>query len=162
MVKKRKDYIDWDAYFMGIAMLSAQRSKDPSTQVGACVVSQDNKILCVGYNGAPNGYEDDNFPWEREGDFVDTKYAYICHAELNAILNSKGSNLEGAKIYVDLLPCNECAKAIIQAGIKEVIYKSDNNPALEKAFIVTRKLFDGCNVKCTKYEPRNKEITIKV
>ena len=96
---KRKDYIDWDSYFMGIAILSGQRSKDPSTQVGACIVSKDNKILSVGYNGAPNGYDDDNMPWEREGTFLETKYAYVCHAELNAILNNKGSNLEGARIY---------------------------------------------------------------
>ena len=91
---KREDYINWDEYFMGIAMLSGQRSKDPSTQVGACIVSQDNKILSLGYNGAPNGYDDDNMPWEREGSFLETKYAYVCHAELNAILNNKGSKLE--------------------------------------------------------------------
>ena len=125
MVTKRKDYIGWDGYFMGVAMLSAQRSKDPNTQVGACIVSKDNKILSVGYNGAPNGYDDDKMPWDREGDFLNTKYAYVCHAELNAILNNKGSVLENARIYVDLFPCNECAKAIIQSGIKEIIYKSE-------------------------------------
>ncbi|MFR5684620.1 MAG: deoxycytidylate deaminase, partial [Clostridia bacterium] len=120
MSSKRTDYIDWDSYFMGIALLSGQRSKDPSTQVGACIV-KNKKILSVGYNGAPNGYDDNNMPWEREGDFLNTKYAYVCHAELNAILNNKGTNLEGATIYVDLFPCNECAKAIIQSGIKEII-----------------------------------------
>ena len=124
MTSKRDNYIGWDEYFMGVAMLSAQRSKDPNTQVGACIVSKDNKILSVGYNGAPNGYDDENLPWDREGEFTKTKYAYVCHAELNAILNNKGSNLEGARIYVDLFPCNECAKAIIQCGIKEIIYKS--------------------------------------
>ncbi len=159
MTSKREDYIDWDTYFMGIAMLSAQRSKDPSTQVGACIVSKDNKILSVGYNGAPNGYNDDTMPWGRDGDFLDTKYAYVCHAELNAILNNKGSNLEGAKIYVDLFPCNECAKAIIQSGIREVIYKSDKYNGTD-ANIASKKMLDYCGVKYTKYEEKNKEISL--
>lgn len=159
MTNKRQDYIDWDTYFMGIAMLSAQRSKDPSTQVGACIVSNDNKILSVGYNGAPNGYDDDNMPWSREGAFLNTKYAYVCHAELNAILNNKGSNLEGAKIYVDLFPCNECAKAIIQSGIKEVIYKSDKYNGTESN-IASKKMLDYCGVKYKKYEDKNREIKL--
>ncbi|MBR1724978.1 MAG: dCMP deaminase family protein [Ruminococcus sp.] len=121
---KRQDYITWDEYFMGIALLSAQRSKDPNTQVGACIVSDENKILSVGYNGMPTGCSDDEIPWERDGDPLDTKYPYVCHAELNAILNS-GSNLRGARLYVSLFPCNECAKALIQAGIREVVYLSD-------------------------------------
>ena len=114
-VKKRVDYLSWDEYFMGIAKLSALRSKDPSTQVGACIVSDDNRILSIGYNGAPNGFNDDSFPWDREGNALDTKYLYVCHAELNAILNFRGNkrDLEGSKIYVALFPCNECAKAII-------------------------------------------------
>ncbi len=143
MSSKRNDYISWDEYFMGIAMLSAQRSKDPNTQVGACIVSKDNKILSVGYNGAPNGYDDDNMPWDREGDFLNTKYAYVCHAELNAILNNKGSNLEGARIYVDLFPCNECAKAIIQSGIKKIIYKSDKYNGTD-GNIASKKMLDYC------------------
>ena len=159
MTDKRKDYINWDSYFMGVAMLSAQRSKDPSTQVGACIVSHDNKILSVGYNGAPNGYDDNTMPWNREGDFLNTKYAYVCHAELNAILNNKGSNLEGAKIYVDLFPCNECAKAIIQSGIKEVIYKSDKYNGTE-ANIASKKMLDYCNVKYRKYEDVNRQIIL--
>ena len=159
MTDKRKDYINWDSYFMGVAMLSAQRSKDPSTQVGACIVSHDNKILSVGYNGAPNGYDDNTMPWNREGDFLNTKYAYVCHAELNAILNNKGSNLEGAKIYVDLFPCNECAKAIIQSGIKEVIYKSDKYNGTD-ANIASKKMLDYCNVKYRKYEDNNKQIIL--
>ena len=122
---KRTDYISWDEYFMGIALLSAQRSKDPNTQVGACIVSSDNKILSVGYNGFPLGCSDEEFPWERTGEPYDTKYAYVCHAELNAILNHAGGSLKGSKIYVALFPCNECAKAIIQAGITEVVYLSD-------------------------------------
>lgn len=120
---KRTNYISWDEYFMGVALLAAQRSKDPNSQVGACIVSQDNIILSTGYNGFPNGCSDDEFPWEREG--ADTKYPYVVHAELNAILNSGGRSLKGAKLYVALFPCNECAKAIIQSGIRDVIYLSD-------------------------------------
>lgn len=159
MVGKRKDYIGWDSYFMGVAMLAAQRSKDPNTQVGACIVSKDRKILATGYNGAPNGYEDEEMPWDREGDFLNTKYAYVCHAELNAILNNKGSVLEGATIYVDLFPCNECAKAIIQCGIKEVVYKSDKYNGTDSN-IVSKKLFDTCHVKYRKYEEENKVINL--
>lgn len=123
---KRKGYISWDEYFMGIALLSAKRSKDPNTQVGACIVDKNNKIMSVGYNGFPIGCSDDDFPWAREGDEYETKYPYVCHAELNAILNhSGGASLSGCKIYVPLFPCNECAKAIIQSGIKKVYYLSD-------------------------------------
>ena len=117
--------ISWDDYFMGLAHLSAMRSKDPSTQVGACIVGDDNRILSIGYNGAPNGFHDDEFPWERTGEFLDTKYPYVVHAEPNAILNAT-SDLTNATLYVTLFPCNECAKLIIQSGIKEVIYLSDN------------------------------------
>ena len=122
---KRKDYISWDEYFMGIAMLAAKRSKDPNTQVGACIVSQDNIIISTGYNGMPKGCSDDEFPWERSGEEVETKYPYVVHAELNAILNANGRDLRGSRIYVALFPCNECAKAIIQSGVKEVLYLSD-------------------------------------
>ena len=153
-MKKRNDYIGWDAYFMGVAELSAKRSKDPNTQVGACIVSKDKKILSVGYNGAPNGYDDEILPWDREGSFIDTKYAYVCHAELNAILNNKGSNLEGSTLYVDLFPCNECAKAIIQCGIKEIVYKSDKYKGSDNN-LVSRKLLDECNIKYRKYEKEN-------
>ncbi|HZJ91387.1 MAG TPA: dCMP deaminase family protein, partial [Oscillospiraceae bacterium] len=122
---KRQDYLSWDEYFMGVALLSAKRSKDPSTQVGACIVSPQNRVVSVGYNGLPFGCSDDVFPWAREGDFLDTKYPYVCHAELNAILNSAGQSMQGCRIYVPLFPCNECSKAIIQVGIKEIIYLSD-------------------------------------
>ncbi len=159
MQKKREDYIGWDQYFMGVAMLSAQRSKDPNTQVGACIVSQDNKILSLGYNGAPNGYNDEHMPWDREGDFINTKYAYVCHAELNAILNNKGSVLEGSRIYVDLFPCNECAKAIIQSGIKEIIYRSDKYNGTD-ANIVAKKMLDYCGVKYRQYEEKGIEIKL--
>ena len=120
---KRTDYISWDEYFMGIAMLAAKRSKDPSTQVGACIVSPDNIIISTGYNGMPKGCSDDEFPWGRTGE--ETKYPFVVHAELNAILNANGRDLRGSRIYVALFPCNECAKAIIQSGVKEVLYLSD-------------------------------------
>ncbi len=120
---KRKDYISWDEYFMGVAILASNRSKDPNTQVGACIVDENNIIISTGYNGFPFGCSDDSYPWERQGD--DTKYKYVVHAELNAILNASGKSLKSARLYVDLFPCNECAKAIIQSGIKEVIYLYD-------------------------------------
>lgn len=143
---KREDYISWDEYFMGIAILSSRRSKDPSTQVGACIVNDHNKIMSVGYNGLPRGCCDDEFPWERTGDEYDTKYPYVCHAELNAILNSGGASLEGCKVYVALFPCNECAKAIIQSGIKEVIYLSDKY-AESVSVRASKRMFDSAGVK---------------
>ena len=145
--EKRNDYIGWDEYFMAIAKLSAMRSKDPNTQVGACIVSNDNRILSIGYNGAPNGFDDEKFPWGRDGVNLETKYPYVCHAELNAILNYRGSkkDLESAKIYVYLFPCNECAKIIIQSGIKEVIYLCDKYADSENN-IASRRLLDECGV----------------
>lgn len=160
--KQRKDYLNWDQYFMGIAKLSAMRSKDPSTQVGACIVGNDKRILSIGYNGTPNGYEDDLFPWDREGKPLDTKYLYVCHAEMNAILNYRGNRkeLENATVYVDLFPCNECAKIIIQSGIKEIIYLSDKYKDSENN-IASRKLFDECGVKYSKIDlEEEKEIKI--
>ena len=141
---KRTDYINWDEYFMGVAMLAARRSKDPSTQVGACIVSQDNIIISTGYNGMPKGCSDDEFPWNREGE--DTKYPYVVHAELNAILNSNGRDLRGSRIYVALFPCNECAKAIIQSGIREVIYLSDKY-AHTPTTIASKRMMDSAGVK---------------
>ncbi len=151
--KSRKDYIGWDEYFMEIAKLSAKRSKDPNTQVGACIVSEDNRILSIGYNGAPNGFPDENMPWERSGENLYTKYFYVCHAELNAILNYRGNkkDLEKAKIYVDLFPCNECAKLIIQSGIKEVIYLSDKYNGTE-INIAAKMMFETCKVKYRKLD----------
>ena len=162
--EKRKDYISWDEYFMSIAKLSAMRSKDPNTQVGACIVSNDNRILSIGYNGAPNGFDDEKFPWAREGEKLNTKYPYVCHAELNAILNYRGSkkDLESAKIYVDLFPCNECAKIIIQSGIKEVIYLSDKYANSENN-IASRRLMDECGVIYKKIDlSEEKEIKIQL
>lgn len=158
---KRKDYINWDEYFMGIALLSAQRSKDPNSQVGACIVSPDNKILSIGYNGFPTGCSDDEISWEREGDFQNTKYPYVCHAELNAILNYTGTTLKESKIYVALFPCNECAKAIIQSGIKEVIYMCDKYKDTD-AVKVSKRLFDMSGVKYTKYNSRGIKLELEL
>ena len=157
MSGKRTDYISWDEYFMGVAMLSGMRSKDPNTQVGCCIVSQDNKILSMGYNGLPIGCNDDEFPWEREGDPLETKYLFTAHSELNAILNYGGGSLKGAKLYVSLFPCNECAKAIIQSGIKEVIYDSDKYAATPST-IASKRMFDAAGVKYTQYQRTGREI----
>ena len=144
---KREDYINWDEYFMGVALLSAKRSKDPSTQVGACIV-KDNKIVGMGYNGFPKGISDSDFPWQQVGEALDTKYPYVCHAELNAILNSN-SNLEGSSIYVTLFPCNECTKAIIQSGIKSIKFIEDKNFDDVKE-IASKKMLDYLDIKYTK------------
>ena len=125
MTSKRTDYLSWDEYFMAVALLSGQRSKDPNTQVGACVANPQNKIVGVGYNGFPWGCSDDELPWEREGSYLDTKYPYVCHAELNAVLNSISCDLRDCRLYVVLFPCNECTKVIIQSGIREIIFLSD-------------------------------------
>lgn len=156
---KRKDYISWDEYFMGVALLSARRSKDPNTQVGACIVNPKNKIVGAGYNGLPAGCSDDEFPWDKEGEFLHTKYPYVCHAELNAILNNIGMDLHGCRIYTALFPCNECAKAIIQAGISEVIYLSDKY-AGQDVFIASRNMFGKAGVSCRKVIPTVKRIDI--
>ncbi len=151
MSEKRQDYISWDEYFMGVSILSGMRSKDPNTQVGACIVSEDNKILSMGYNGFPNGCSDDEYPWCREGEPLDNKYFYSTHSELNAILNYRGGSLEGAKIYVSLFPCNECAKAIIQAGIRTVIYDSDKY-AGTPSNIASKRMFDSAGVEYYQYQ----------
>lgn len=158
---KRTDYIKWDEYFMGVSKLAGMRSKDPNTQVGACIVSEDNKILSMGYNGFPNGCADEDFPWDRDGDMLSTKYAYVTHSELNAILNYRGGSLQGAKLYVSLFPCNECAKAIIQSGIRTVIYDSDkynNTPGN----IAAKRMFDAAGVKYMHYEHSGRVIEIEV
>lgn len=156
---KRQDYISWDEYFMGVSKLSGMRSKDPNTQVGACIVSDNNKILSMGYNGFPNGCSDDEFPWERDGEMLDTKYAYVTHSELNAILNYRGGSLEGTKLYVSLFPCNECAKAIIQAGIKTVVYDDDKYNGTP-GNTVSKKLFDAAGVKYYRYESSGRKVTL--
>ena len=158
---KRTDYLSWDEYFMGIAMMSGMRSKDPNSQVGACIVSKDNKILSVGYNGFPTGCSDDEFPWAREGDSLHTKYFYVTHSELNAILNYRGGSLEGAKINVSLFPCNECAKAIIQCGIKTVVYADDKYEATASV-IASKRMFRASGVKLVHYEHSGRKIEIEL
>ena len=154
---KRADYISWDEYFMGIAMLAARRSKDPNTQVGACIVSQDNIIISTGYNGMPKGWSDDEYPWEREG--AVTKYPYVVHAELNAVLNANGRDLRGSKLYVALFPCNECAKAIIQSGVKEVIYLSDKYSGTPMN-AASKRMLDAAGVKYIQRRPAIDSITL--
>ena len=154
---KRQDYISWDEYFMGVAMLAARRSKDPNTQEGACIVSHQNIIITTGYNGMPKGCSDDEFPWEREGE--QTKYPNVVHAELNAILNASGRDLRGSRLYVALFPCNECAKAIIQSGVKEVVYLSDKY-ADTMGNLASKRMLDAAGVKYTRLEPSVRSITL--
>ena len=161
MSTKRKDYINWDEYFMGVAHLSGMRSKDPNTQVGACIVSSDNKILSMGYNGFPRGCSDDEFPWDREGETLDTKYPFVTHSELNAILNYRGGSLDGTKLYVSLFPCNECAKAIIQAGIQTVVYDSYKYKGTASN-IAAKKMFDAAGVTYVQYRKSGRQIRIEV
>jgi dCMP deaminase len=155
----RKDYISWDEYFMGVALLSGLRSKDPSTQVGACIVNSQNKIVGAGYNGLPIGCSDEDFPWEKTGDFLQTKYPYVCHAELNAILNNIGMDLSGCRIYTALFPCNECSKAIIQAGIKEVIFLSDKYDGTNVS-IASKRMLDTAKVSYRKVEAKRSLIEL--
>lgn len=159
---KRTDYLSWDQYFMGIAKLSAMRSKDPHTSVGACIVDRDNKILSVGYNGMPHGCSDDEYPWGSESDDpLDTKYLYVCHAELNALLNYTGTNLKGAKIYTTLFPCNECTKALIQSGICEVIYEDDKY-ADTASVIASKKMMKSAGVKYHAYHCQEQNIHMEL
>ncbi|MBE6933832.1 MAG: dCMP deaminase family protein [Ruminococcaceae bacterium] len=154
---KRKEYISWDEYFMGIALLAAKRSKDPSTQVGACIVSEDNIIISTGYNGMPKGCSDDEFPWNRDGE--DNKYAYVVHAELNAILNANGRNLRGSRVYVALFPCNECAKAIIQSGVREVVYLSDKYKDT-MGNLASKRMLNAAGVKFTQLKTDVSSLTL--
>ena len=159
MSGKRTDYITWDEYFMGVAKLAGMLSKDPNSQVGCCIVSKDNKILSMGYNGFPKGCSDDEFPWAREGDPLETKYLYVTHSELNAILNYQGESLKGAKLYVSMFPCNECAKAIIQSGIENVIYELDKYPDSDSVR-ASKRLMDAAGVRYYKYNHTKRDILI--
>ena len=159
MTAKRSGYISWDEYFMGVSILSAQRSKDPNTQVGACIVSENNRILSMGYNGLPNGLPDEEFPWNRDGE--ENKYFYTTHSELNAILNYRGGSLEGSKLYVTLFPCNECAKAIIQSGIRNVVYDSDKYAEADST-IASKRMFDAAGVTYRQYERTGRKIEIEL
>ena len=160
-MSKRLDYISWDEYFMGVAYLSAARSKDPNTQVGACIVSPNNKILSMGYNGLPIGCSDDEFPWNRDGEPYDNKYFYTTHSELNAILNYRGGSLEGSKMYVTLFPCNECAKAIIQAGIKTLIYADDKYADLP-AFRASKRMLNAAGVTFYPYARSGRSVKLEL
>ena len=142
---KRQEYLSWDDYFMAVALLSGKRSKDPSTQVGACIVNKNNIIESIGYNGFPKGCSDDEFPWDREGGMLETKYAFVVHAELNAILNST-RDLHGCTLYVSLFPCNECAKAIIQSGIRKIVYEDDKYAAADNV-IASKKMLNAAGVE---------------
>ena len=159
MSNKRIDYIGWDDYFMGVSLLAADRSKDPSTQVGACIVSDDNRILSTGYNGFPQGCSDDDSPWNRDESLGETKYNFVVHAELNAILNAGGKSLIGSRIFVSLFPCHECAKAIIQSGVKEVVYLSDkyNGTVSDNA---SKRMLQAAGVKLTKMKPTKAQIVL--
>lgn len=161
MSAKRSDYISWDEYFMGVAHLAALRSKDPNTQVGCCIVSDDHKILSMGYNGLPKGCDDDAFPWDRDGDALNTKYPYVVHSELNAILNFRGGTLEGSTLYVSLFPCNDCAKAIIQAGIGTVVYDSDKYADADSTR-ASKRMFDAAGVRYYQYQKSGRNIHITV
>lgn len=156
---KRTDYISWDEYFMGVALLSGLRSKDPNTQVGACIVSRQNKIVGAGYNGLPMGCQDEAFPWEKNGDFLQTKYPYVCHAELNAILNNIGMDLTGCRIYTALFPCNECSKAIIQSGINEVIFLSDKYDGSDVS-VASKRLLDTAGIVYRKVDVQRDGIVL--
>ena len=156
MTQMRKDYISWDNYFMGVALLSAMRCKDPNTQVGACIVNPDKRIVGIGYNGMPIWCKDEEFPWERTGGFLDTKYAYVVHAEPNAILNAN-SQTRNCTLYVTLFPCNECAKLVIQSGIKEIVYMDDKYNGTESD-IASKRMLDAAGIK---YRKMNK-ISLKL
>ena len=158
---KRQEYLSWDEYFMGIALLSSMRSKDPSTQVGACIVNPDKRILSMGYNGMPRCCSDDEFPWDKNDDPLNSKYLYVCHAELNAILNCAVGGVRGCTVYTTLFPCNECAKAIIQSGIAEVVYMSDKY-ADSDSVLASKRMFTTAGVKFREYNISGKSLELKL
>ena len=159
MAGKRTNYLSWDEYFMAVALLSAQRSKDPNTQVGACVANSQNKIVGVGYNGFPWGCSDDDLPWQRDGDYLDTKYPYVCHAELNAVLNTISYDLRDCRIYVALFPCNECTKVIIQSGIREIVYLSDKYKDMDSVK-ASKIMLEKSNCSYRQFKAERKSISL--
>ena len=161
-MQERKDYLKWDQYFMALAEVCSLRSKDPNTRVGACLVDENNKVISLGYNGMPIGCDDTKMPWGRQSkEFLETKYPFVCHAELNAILNSKGKIYSGGIIYTTLFPCNECAKAIIQSGIRKVIYKEDKYEK-EDSFKAAKHMFNLAGVVYERYSFRGERIEIDI
>lgn len=159
-ISKRSGYLSWDEYFMAVALLSAERSKDPNTQVGACIASDQNKIVGVGYNGFPIGCSDDELPWNRQGDFLATKYPYVCHAELNAVLNAISTDLRGCRIYVGLFPCNECTKVIIQSGLSEIVYLSDKYQESEQVQAAKRMLDMAGHISYRQFVPTKTSVLL--
>lgn len=157
--KKREDYLAWEEYFMAMAFLAAKRSKDPSTQVGACIVNEDKKIVGLGYNGLPIGVPDDQFPWGKSPNPLESKYTYVCHAEVNAVLNKNSADLKNCTLYVALFPCNECAKIIIQSRIKDVVYMSDKH-AHKPEVIASKQMLDVAGIKYRQYKPSARKIVI--
>lgn len=160
ILTKRTNYIEWDEYFMAIALLAAKRSKDPSTQVGACIVNSDKKIVSVGYNGFPIGCSDDIFPWAKHTENpLDNKHMYVCHAELNAILSKNSVDVKNCTMYVVLFPCNECTKTIIQSNIRQIVYLSDKHK-LKPSTIASKRMLDAVGIKYWQYKPKNRKIVI--
>ncbi|RNA16278.1 deoxycytidylate deaminase [Brachionus plicatilis] len=161
-IKKRQDYLDWDEYFLAVSILSSQRSKDPNTQVGACIVNEENKIVGIGYNGFPKNCSDDLLPWSRSspnGSILDTKYPFVCHAEMNAILNKNEANLKNCTIYVSMFPCNDCAKLIIQSGIKRVVFLCDKYAHTEPTK-ASKIMFKMAGIQIEQFKPKRKRIVI--
>lgn len=158
--KKRENYLEWNDYFMAMAFLAAKRSKDPSTQVGACIVNEDRKIVGLGYNGFPIGCSDDDFPWGKNTENpIESKYMYVCHAEVNAVLNKLAADVKNCTLYVALFPCNECAKVIIQSQIKEIFYLSDKH-AHKPEVIASKRMLDAVGIKYIQYKPTCKRLLI--
>ncbi len=160
LTKKDPEAISWDEFFMGVALVAAKRSKDPSTKVGACIINRDKRIIGVGYNGFPMGCNDDEFPWQRDGEKLDTKYPYVVHAELNAIHNRNTESAKGASLYCTLFPCNECAKSIIQVGIERIIFLDDKYHDTDEAE-AARRMFDASGKIYKKYEGKLKGIELR-
>ena len=160
---ERDNYLTWDEYFMSSAMLTSLRSKDPNTQVGCCIVNEDNIILSQGYNGTPVGWKDEDFPWERDGENLNTKYPYVVHSEANAITHcvGQGMSLKGSRIYVTLFPCNECAKLIAQSGIKKVVYLSDKYKGTE-GNLAAKKIFEMCGIDYEEFKSKREEVKLKL
>ncbi|RXG55036.1 Deoxycytidylate deaminase, partial [Armadillidium vulgare] len=152
IMSKRVNFLPWEDYFMSVAFLSGMRSKDPSSQVGACIVNSDNIIVSIGYNGMPRGCSDDCMPWAKEAESrLETKY--ICHAEMNAVVNKNSADVAGCRIYVVLFPCNECAKIVIQSRIKEIVYYSDKHKNKPET-IASKRMFDMAGISYRKYSPK--------
>ena len=156
---KREGYISWDDYFIGVAILASMRSKDPNTQVGCCIVGEDMTILSTGYNGFPKGCSDDVYPWERVGEHNCTKYPFVVHAELNAILNASGKSLRGATVYTTLFPCNECAKAIIQSGVARVVYLSDKYAGTDST-VASKRMMDSAGITYSRHESQVEQLVL--